>query len=89
MHRNEKAADLFRRAVLVEPTEFYAALLQKMMDRGKLRGVDAHMAAETYNGAIVALTVEHALAKGEPVATMAVVRKMMGTVDFFCGLLNP
>jgi AcrR family transcriptional regulator len=89
MYRNAEAADLYRRAIVSEPTAFYAAVFQQMMDRGKLRQADAAMVAATYNGAIVALTTEHALANGEPVAATAVVRKMMATVDFFCEMLAP
>lgn len=88
MHRNQMAENIYLDVFVNEPCSFFEKLFAKMMESEKLRRVDARQLALVYNNAILSLSVEHGLAKGNPELTRAVVMKMMTTVDFFCEMLR-
>lgn len=86
--RNPKAAEMYYKYMVKEPTEYYERLINKMAERGMAGSVEAHTIAEQYNYVSLTLTEEYFMAKNGLADMETVVRHMLKTLEFFCGLLR-
>lgn len=87
-YRNARAADMYYRYVVDEPSGYYERLINKMIARKMVKPVDARMFAEQYNYVSIALTKEYFLAKNGLADERTVVANMVKTISFFCGLMK-
>lgn len=88
-YRNARAAEMYYRYVVAEPSSYYERLIKKMIARGMIKTVDARMFAEQYSYVSIALTKEYFLAKNGLADERTVVGYMVKTIGFFCGLMKP
>jgi len=86
--RNPASAQMYYKYMVEEPVEYYEQLINKMSERGMTGSVDAHTVAEQYNYVSLALTQEYFMAKSGLADMDTVVRNMIKTLEFFCGLLS-
>ena len=87
--KNQRAADMYYRYVVQEPTFYYETLIRKMIARGFFRPVDARLFAEQYNYVSIALTEEYLMAQYGFADAHQVVAYMIRTLKFFCGQMKP
>ena len=59
-----------------------------MIDRGMIAPVDCRMFAEQYNYVSIALTKEYFMAELGLMDRTEVIRYMIRTINFFCGLMR-
>lgn len=85
---NERAAEMYYRYVVNEPSDYYERLIQKMAGCGMIRQVDARILAEQYNYVSLSLTKEYFMAKNGLADMQSVVKYMIRTIEFFCGLMK-
>jgi len=83
-----RAAEMYVRYVVSEPSAYYERLIRKMIDRNMIRQVDARLVAEQYNYVSIALTKEYIMAQYGLADTHAVVAYMIRTLRFFCDVLR-
>lgn len=83
-----RAAEMYVRYVVSEPSAYYERLITKMIDRNMIRPVDARLVAEQYNYVSIALTKEYIMAQYGLADTHAVVSYMIRTLRFFCDVLR-
>jgi len=88
-YRNPRAAEVYYRHVVDEPSEYYERLILQMIDRGLFKPVNAKRFAEQYNYVSITLTKEYFMAKNGMADLHTVIRTMIETIDFFCGLMKP
>ncbi len=86
--RNQKAAEMYYKYVVNEPADYYERLISKMAARGIIKPVDVRLFAEQYNYVSIALTKEYFMAKNGFADMESVVRYMVKTLNFFCGLMK-
>lgn len=86
--RNQKAADVYFKNVVNEPTEYYERLIKKMINKNIVKPVDARLFAEQYNYVSIAVTKEYFMALNGLTDLNSVIRYMVKTVIFFCGLMK-
>lgn len=86
--KDPRAADMYYRYVVGEPAAYYERLFQKMIARGMIGPIDARMFAEQYNYVSITLTKEYIMAQYGLADAHAVVRYMIQTLSFFCGLMR-
>ena len=87
-YRNPRAAEMYYRYVVNEPSDYYERLIQKMSRCGMIRQIDARMLAEQYNYVSLSLTKEYFMAKNGLADMHSVVKYMIRTIEFFCGLMK-
>ena len=87
--KSQRAADMYYRYVVQEPSAYYETLIQKMIARGLFRPVDARLFAEQYNYVSIALTKEYLMAQYGLADAHQVVAYMIKTLNFFCGQMKP
>lgn len=87
-YRDPRAAEMYYRYVVREPSDYYERLIQKMAARGMVRTADARMIAEQYNYVSITLTKEYLMAQHGLADVHAVVAYMIRTLRFFCGLMK-
>lgn len=86
--RNPRAAEMYYRYVVNEPTDYYERLIRKMAQRKMIQPVDAHMVAQQYNYVSIALTKEYIMAQYGLADLHSVVSSMVRTLEFFCGIME-
>lgn len=86
--KSARAADIYFKYVIKEPSEYYERLINKMAEAGMIKPVDAKAFAEQYNYITVALTKEYYMAKSGLADMRSVISYMLKTVSFFCGLMK-
>ena len=86
--KTPRAAEMYYRYVVNEPAAYYERLFLKMIARGMLGAVDARMFAEQYNYVSITLTKEYIMAQYGLADIHEVVRYMIRTLEFFCGLMR-
>ena len=86
--KTPRAAEMYYRYVVNEPAAYYKRLFEKMIARGMLAPVDARMFAEQYNYVSITLTKEYIMAQYGLADVHEVVRYMIQTLEFFCGLMR-
>jgi AcrR family transcriptional regulator len=86
--KSARAADIYFKYVIKEPSEYYERLINKMAAAGMIKPVDARLVAEQYNYITVALTKEYYMAKSGLADMRSVIQYMLKTVSFFCGLMK-
>ena len=86
--RSPRAAQMYYRYVVNEPAAYYERLFEQMIARGMLGAVDARMFAEQYNYVSITLTKEYIMAQYGLADVHEVVRYMIRTLEFFCGLMR-
>ncbi len=86
--KTPRAAQMYYRYVVNEPATYYERLFEKMIARGMLAPVDARMFAEQYNYVSITLTKEYIMAQYGLADVHEVVRYMIQTLEFFCGLMR-
>ena len=87
-YRCPEAARAYYDCVVREPSGYYERLFRKMIARGMIAPVDARMFAEQYNYVSIALTKEYFMAELGLADRVEVVRYMVRTIGFFCGLME-
>jgi AcrR family transcriptional regulator len=87
-YKNATAAAVYYASIVNEPSDYYETLIGKMIERGMVRRVDARAFAEQYNYVSIALTKEYFMAKNGLADLETVVRYMIQTIRFFCGLMQ-
>ncbi|HBC92559.1 MAG TPA: hypothetical protein DCZ10_06545 [Pelotomaculum sp.] len=85
--RNPRAAEMYYKYVVNEPTDYYERLINKMIDRKMVKPVDARIIAEQYNYISIALTKEYIMAQYGLADVHSVVGNMIRTLKSFCGLM--
>ena len=88
-YRNPRAAEVYYQYVVNEPSDYFERLIRKMAQRGMVKPVDARIFAEQYNYVSIALTKEYFMAENGLADVHAVVKYMLRTIQFFCGLMKP
>ncbi|MGI6771953.1 MAG: TetR/AcrR family transcriptional regulator [Acutalibacteraceae bacterium] len=86
--RNPRAAEVYYRYMVKEPTDYYERLINKMIERKMIRPVNARAFAEQYNYVSIALTQEYVMAQYGLADVHSVVGNMLRTLKFFCGLMT-
>ena len=86
--RNPRAAEIYYKHVVEEPTAYFERLITKMMARKMIKNVDAHIFAEQYNYVSIALTKEYFMAKNGLADMTTVLKSMVKTLNFFCALMK-
>lgn len=86
--KSPRAAEMYDRYVVHEPAAYYERLFQQMIARGMLGPIDARMFAEQYNYVSITLTKEFIMAQYGLADVHEVVRYMIRTLEFFCGLMK-
>ncbi|MFA0814493.1 MAG: TetR/AcrR family transcriptional regulator [Anaerofustis sp.] len=87
-YRNPKAADLYYRYVVEEPTRFYEKLFTEMKQRGKIADIDVRAFAEQYHYVCMTLTKEYYMMQNGFTNMQALMGKFYKTIHFFCGLMK-
>jgi AcrR family transcriptional regulator len=87
-YHNPEAAKVYAECVVQEPAGYYERLFRKMIDRGMIAPVDCRMFAEQYNYVSIALTKEYFMAELGLMDRTEVIRYMVRTINFFCGLMK-
>ena len=87
-YHDPEAARAYRECVVQEPSGYYEQLFLKMIGRGMIAPVDARMFAEQYNYVSIALTKEYFMAELGLTDRVEVIRYMVRTIGFFCGLMK-
>ncbi len=87
-YKNQKAAETYFQCVVKEPSDYYERLIKKMSERGMIGKVDARMFAEQYNYVSISLTKEYFMVKNGLADMQAVIKYMIKTIGFFCGLMK-
>jgi len=86
--KNVRAAEMYYKYVVSEPTDYYERLINKMADRAMIKPVDARLIAEQYNYASIALTKEYFMAKNGLADMETVIKSMIRTLNFFCSVMK-
>lgn len=86
--KTPRAAQMYDRYVVNEPATYYERLFRQMIARGMIAPVDARMFAEQYNYVSISLTKEYIMAQYGLADVREVVRYMIRTLEFFCGLMK-
>lgn len=86
--RNPEAAEVYRKYMVEEPVAYYRRLIEKMAALDMIRPVESQVMAEQYNYVSLALTQEYFVLKNCGGDHDEVVRAMIRTLDFFCGLMK-
>jgi AcrR family transcriptional regulator len=87
-YKNPRAAEVYYKYVVNEPACYYERLIGKMAERGMIGQVDARLIAEQYNYVSVALTKEYFMVKNGLADMQSVVKYMIRTISFFCGVMG-
>lgn len=87
-YRNPKAAQVYYKSIVNEPADYYERLINKMAECGMIKQVDARMIAEQYNYVSISLTKEYFMVKNGLADMQTVVKYMIKTINFFCGLMK-
>ncbi len=85
--RNARAADMYFKYLINEPTDYYEGLITKMMEKRMIKPIAARTFAQQYNYVSSALTAEYVMAKYGYGDEYSVVKKMINTLKFFCGMM--
>ena len=86
--KTPRAAQMYDRYVVNEPAAYYERLFQRMFAHGMIARVDTRMFAEQYNYVSISLTKEYIMAQYGLADVREVVRYMIRTLEFFCGLMK-
>lgn len=87
-YKNAKAADMYYCYVVKDSVDYYERLINKMIDRGLIKKVDARRFAEQYNYSYIALTKEYFMAENGFADKHSVIVSMVAASDFFCELMK-
>ena len=87
-YRNPQAAEVYYKSIVNEPADYYERLINKMTECGMIKQVDARMLAEQYNYVSISLTKEYFMVKNGLADLQSVVKYMIKTISFFCGLMK-
>lgn len=87
-YKNAKAADMYYRYVVADSVDYYERLINKMIDRGLVKRVDARRFAEQYNYSYIALTKEYFMAENGFADKHSVIVSMVEASNFFCELMK-
>jgi len=86
--RNPRAAEMYYKYLVNEPASYYERLICKMIERQKIKPVDARIMAEQYNYISIALTDEYIMSQNGLADEYSVVKYMITTLHFFCHLMK-
>ncbi len=86
-YRNQRAAEVYYKSLVNDPTDYYERLISRMIERGMIKQVDARVFAEQYNYVSISLTKEYFMVKNGLADMQIVVKYMIKTLKFFCGLM--
>lgn len=87
-YRNPQAAEVYYKSMVNEPADYYERLINKMIEHGMIKQVDARLFAEQYNYVSISLTKEYFMVKNGLADMQTVVKYMIKTINFFCGLMK-
>ncbi len=87
-YKRAQAAETYFQCVVKEPSDYYERLIRKMSERGMIGQVDARMFAEQYNYVSISLTKEYFMVKNGLADMQSVIKYMIKTISFFCGLMR-
>ncbi len=87
-YSSPRAAEMYCRYVVEEPSLYYERLITRMAERGMVRPADARLIAQQYNYVSIALTHEYMMAQNGLGDVRAAVQVMVRTIGFFCGLMK-
>ncbi len=87
-YKNAKAADMYYRYVVQDSVDYYERLINKMIDKGLVKKVDARRFARQYNYGYIALTKEYFMAENGFADKHSVIVSMVEASDFFCELMK-
>lgn len=86
--RNGRAADMYYRYLINEPSDYYECIIRRMIERKMIKPINARLVAEQYNYVSLSLTQEYIMAQYGLADTDAVVGYMVKTLNFFCEILK-
>lgn len=86
-YRNQRAAEVYYKSFVNEPADYYERLINKMIEHGMVKQVDARVFAEQYNYVSISLTKEYFMVKNGLADMQTVVKYMIKTLKFFCSLM--
>jgi len=75
--RNPRAAEMYYEYVVKEPADYYERLINKIIERKRVKPVEARIFAEQYNYVSISLTQEYVMAQ----YGLADVHSVVGTPD--------
>ncbi|HAS90892.1 MAG TPA: hypothetical protein DCS12_01085 [Clostridiales bacterium] len=84
---NARAAEIYFKYLINEPTDYYERLITKMIEIKMIKPIDARSVAQQYNYVSNALTNEYLMAKYGYADEYSVVKSMINTLKFYCGLM--
>lgn len=87
-YRNPQAAEVYYKYMVSELADYYERLIKKMSERGMIKQVDARIIAEQYNYVSISLTKEYFMVKNGLADMQTVVKYMIKTISFFCGMMK-
>lgn len=87
-YKDEKAAHMYYEHMVKEASDYYERLIQRMIDKKMVKKVNARLFAEQYNYVSIALTKEYFMADNGLADEHSVVKYMIKTINFFCGLMK-
>lgn len=86
--RNSRAADMYYKYLINEPSDYYEKIISKMIERKMVKPINARLVAEQYIYVSLSLTQEYIMAQYGLADTDAVVGYMIKTLNFFCGIIK-
>lgn len=87
-YRNPQAVEIYYKYVVNEPSSYYEKLITKMKEKKMIKCDDPRLFAEQYNYISISLTKEYFMAKNGLTDVHEVVKYMVKTINFFCGLMR-
>ena len=88
-YKDARAAEIYYEHVVNGASAYYERIIEKLIDSGKFKKVNARLFAEQYNYACIALTKEYYMAKNGLADLHTVVKYMITTLEFYCQLMKP
>lgn len=86
--KNMRAAKMYYQYMVNEPSDYYQRLIDNMIKRGMIKPINSRIFAEQYNYVSIVLTREYFMAQNGLADIDTVVRYMIQTIHFFCGLMK-
>jgi len=87
-YRNAQAKEIYYKSVVNEPSHYYERLILKMIDKCMLNKAYSRMFAGQYSYVSIALKKEYFMAKNGLADLNTVIKHMVKTLNFYCGLMK-
>ncbi|MGE5626657.1 MAG: TetR/AcrR family transcriptional regulator [Solirubrobacterales bacterium] len=86
--RNPRAADMYYKYLINEPSGYYENIIRKMIERKMVKPINPRLVAEQYNYVSISLTQEYIMSQYGLADADSVVSYMVRTLNFFCEIIK-